>query len=400
MWEAWKRIRTGGKAPGVDELTIAEIDANPKKYLYPLWNRLASGSYMPPPVREVSIPKGNGSLRKLGIPTVLDRVAQEVIRFELEKLVEPKFHPSSFGYRSGRSAHDALSQCAKNCWDRWYVVDLDIKGFFDNLNHESMLHILRKHTKERHILLYCERWLKCNVQKADGRIEERTKGTPQGGVISPLLSNLYLHETFDTWLSRTQPLVVFERYADDIVIHTRSPEQSTVILDRVTRRLFRYHLELSEKKTKVVYCWRTARFHKEDKGFPVCFDFLGYTFKPRRCERKDGEKFWGFRPAISRASEKRIASTLKELKFDHWVTLSIQELADNLQPLIRGWLYYYGKFRPSEMCRMFWILNRRLIKWARKKYKLRTFGKGFGWLKRVCESTPSLFAHWKYGFGI
>lgn len=400
VWDAWKRIRTGGKATGVDKLTISEVDANPRKYLYPLWNRLASGCYFPPPVREVSIPKSDGKSRKLGIPTILDRVAQEVIRAELEKIVEPKFHPSSFGYRPGRSAHDALEQCAKNCWERWFVVDLDIKGFFDNLDHNAMMSILRKHTGAKHILMYCERWLKAPMQSATGEQVNRHKGTPQGGVISPLLANLYLHEAFDLWLSRTQPLVVFERYADDIVIHTRSPEQSKVILDKVRRRLQDFHLELNQEKSKTVYCWRTARFHKEPKGIPVCFDFLGFTFKPRRCARADGAKFWGFRPGISRKSEVRIIRSLKELAFQQWSGRSIEDLARFLQPRIRGWLNYYGRFQPSLLNRLFWNLNRRLIKWARKKYKLLTFGKGFGWLKRVYRSNPKQFAHWEFGFGV
>ncbi len=207
---------------GVDHVGIDQIDANPRKYLYPLWNRLASGSYFPPPVKEVLIPKGKVKKRMLGVPTVLDRVAQEVIRAELEKTVEPRFHPSSFGYRPGKSAHDAVEQCARNCWERWYVVDLDIKGFFDNIDHGRMMSILRKHTDQKHVLLYCERWLKAPVRRQNGELQTRSKGTPQGGVLSPLLANLYLHEAFDQWLADTQPRIVFERYADDIVIHTRS----------------------------------------------------------------------------------------------------------------------------------------------------------------------------------
>lgn len=200
---------------GIDRVSMEAIASNPRKYLYPLWNRLSSGSYFPPPVKQAPIPKGDGKERILGIPTIIDRVAQEVIRAELEAIVEPRFHPSSFGYRPNRSAHDALEQCAKNCWERWYVVDLDIKGFFDNIDHAQMMKVLKKHTEKRHILLYCERWLKAPVQSKSGAIQERSKGTPQGGVISPLLANLYLHEAFDSWIATTQPRIVFERYADD-----------------------------------------------------------------------------------------------------------------------------------------------------------------------------------------
>ena len=217
VWSAWNRIKQGGKGVGVDNVTIEMIERNPRKYLYPLWNRLASGSYFPPPVKEVLIPKGKVKTRILGVPTILDKVAQEVIRVELEKTVEPLFNSSSFGYRPGKSAHDAVEQCAKNCWERWYVVDLDIKGFFDNIDHEQMMSILRKHTSQRHILLYCERWLKASIYKQNGELQTRSKGTPQGGVLSPLLANLYLHEAFDHWLATTQPRIVFERYADDSV---------------------------------------------------------------------------------------------------------------------------------------------------------------------------------------
>lgn len=383
---------------GIDEVSMEEIASNPRKYLYPLWNRLASGSYMPPPVKEVPIPKGDGKERMLGIPTILDRVAQEVIRAELEKIVEPLFHPSSYGYRPGKSAHQAVEQCAKNCWERWYVVDLDIKGFFDNIDHERMMAILRKHTSRKEIVLYCERWLKAPVQKRNGELQVRDKGTPQGGVISPLLANLYLHEAFDQWLAATQPRIVFERYADDIIIHTRSIAQSHFILDKLKVRLRQYSLEVHPEKTQIVYCYRTARFHKESKNIPVAFDFLGFTFKPRLCAKSNGEKFWGFRPAISKKSEKRILGELRRLAIHKWVMYDIQELAEELSPKIRGWLNYYGKFRPSEMQRVFRLLNIRIAKWARRKYKLKTYAKSYGWLKRTMKCHPNTFVHWQYGF--
>ena len=398
VWSAWKHIKQGGKGVGVDNVTIEMIERNPRKYLYPLWNRLSSGSYFPPPVKEVPIPKGNDKERMLGIPTIPDRIAQEVIRAELEKIVEPLFHPSSFGYRPGKSAHDAVEQCARNCWERWYVVDLDIKGFFDNIDHEQMMTILRKYTSQKQILLYCERWLKAPVYKQNGELQARSKGTPQGGVISPLLANLYLHEAFDQWLSNTQPRIVFERYADDIVIHTRSIEQSNFILDKLKARLKRYSLEIHPEKTKIVYCYRTARFYKEEKGIPVSFDFLGFTFKPRLCLKSNGEKFWGFRPAISKKSEKRIIGELRKLAIHKWVLYDIQGLANALSAKIRGWLYYYGKFRISEMQRVFRLLNIRIAKWASRKYKLKTYAKSYGWLKRIMKWYPNTFVHWKYGF--
>ncbi len=398
VWSAWKRIKQGGKSVGVDNVTIEMIESNPRKYLYPLWNRLASGSYFPPPVKEVLIPKGKVKTRILGVPTILDKVAQEVIRVELEKTVEPLFHPSSFGYRPGKSAHDAVEQCAKNCWERWYVVDLDIKGFFDNIDHEQMMSILRKHTSQRHILFYCERWLKAPMYKQNGELFTRSKGAIQGSVISPVLANLYLHEAFDQWLADTQPRIVFERYADDIVIHTRSLEQSHFILDKLKARLKRYSLEVHPEKTRIVYCYRTARFHKEGKDIPGSFDFLGFTFKPRLCATSNGEKFWGFRPAISKKSQNKIIDELRKLAFHKWSSYDLQGLADALAPKIRGWINYYGRFRISELQQLFRLLNIRIAKWIRWKYKLKTYAQSYGRLKRIIRWYPNTFVHWKYGF--
>lgn len=398
VWESWKRIKRGGKGMGIDQVSIDMIEANPRKYLYPLWNRLSSGSYFPPAVREKEIPKGEGKVRILGIPTILDRVAQDVIKQELEKIVEPLFHPSSFGYRPNKSAHQAIAQCSKYSWERWYVVDLDITGFFDNIVHGQMLSMLRKLTKSKHILMYCERWLKCPVQTKDGTLKERTKGSPQGGVISPLLANIYLNEAFDTWISETQPRIVFERYADDIVIHTRSMEQSHFILDKLKERFRGYGLELSESKTKIAYCYRTARMFKEGKDVPVSFDFLGFTFKPRICLKGNGEKFWGFRPAISMKSQKRILTECKELAFHKWTQFDIYQLSSALNHKIRGWITYYGQQRLGDMQTLFSKINRRIAKWIQKKFKTKTIGHAYKRLKRIINTFPTIFEHWKYGF--
>lgn len=398
VWASWKRIKQGGKGMGIDQVSIAMIEANPRKYLYPLWNRLSSGSYFPPPVREHAIPKGDGKERILGIPTILDRVAQDVIKQELEILAEPLFHPSSFGYRPNMNAHQAIKQCAKYCWERWYVVDIDIKGFFDNIEHEQMLNILRKLTGKKHILLYCERWLKAPMQTKEGTLKQRTKGSPQGGVISPLLANIYLNEAFDNWIKETQPQIVFERYADDIVIHTRSMEQSQFILDKLKVQMKQYGLELSESKTKIVYCYRTVRQFKESKDVPVSFDFLGFTFKPRICQKEGGQKFWGFRPAISMKSQKRILTECRKLAFQNWVSWDIYKLSQKLTPKIRGWINYYGKERMGDMQRIFHSINRRIAKWIQKKFKINTIAQAYERMKRIIRSFPTLIEHWKYGF--
>lgn len=398
VWASWKRIKQGGKGMGIDHVSIAMIESNPRKYLYPLWNRLSSGSYYPPAVREKEIPKGNGKFRKLGIPTIIDRVAQDVIRQELERIAEPTFHQSSFGYRPNKNAHQAIEQCAKNCWERWYVVDVDIKGFFDNINHKLLLDILRKLTQEKHILMYCERWLKAPKQINENTQIESVKGSPQGGVISPLLANIYLNEVFDKWISETQPRIVFERYADDIIIHTRSIEQSEFILDKLRVRFKQYELELNESKTKIAYCYRTARQFKENKSIPVSFDFLGFTFKPRVCQKSNGVKFWGFRPAISTKGQKKILTECKKLAFQNWTDFDIYKLSAELTPKIRGWIYYYGKFRLSDMQFVFTKINRKIAIWLKRKFKLNTLGQAYKRLKRIIQSFPNIFTHWQYGF--
>jgi hypothetical protein len=240
--------------------------------------------------------------------------------------------------------------------------------------------------------------LKAPVYDHNGQFQARSKGTPQGGVISPLLANLYLHEAFDQWLADTQPRIVFERYADDIVIHTRSIEQSNFILDKLKARLAEYSLEIHPDKTKTVYCYRTARFYKEDKKMPGSFDFLGFTFKPRLCEKSNGEKFWGFRPAISKKSRKKIVGKLRDLAIHNWVSCDIHKMASALAPMIRGWMNYYGRYRMSEMQWVFRLLNIRLAKWARKRYHLKTYAKSYGWLKRMMKWYPHTFVHWTYGF--
>ena len=399
VWASWKRIKQGGKGMGIDQVSIEMIEAKPRKYLYPLWNRLSSGSYFPPPVREYAISKGDRKERILGIPTILDRVAQDVIKQELELIAEPMFHTNSFGYRPKKSAHQAIEQCAKQCWaDKWYVVDVDIKGFFDNINHEQMLTMLRKLTNKKHILLYCERWLKAPMQTKDGILKQRTKGSPQGGVISPLLANIYLNEAFDNWMKGTQPKIVFERYADDIVIHTISMKQSQFILSILRSRLKQYSLELNESKTKIVYCYRPKRKLKESKTVPVSFDFLGFTFKPRICQSAEGEKFLGYCPSISMKSQKRILTECKKLAFQKWVQLDIYKLSDVLAPKIKGWINYYGKRRLNDMQWMFTQINQRIVKWLQNKYKISNFGIAWGRLKRIIKSYPTIFEHWKYGF--
>lgn len=240
--------------------------------LYKIWNRMSSGSYFPPAVRTVLIPKKQGGKRPLGIPTVGDRIAQGVVKDFLEPILEPLFHVSSFGYRPGRSAHDALAQCQHNCIHHSWVVDLDIKGFFDNLNHEWMMKMLKHHTQEKGVLLYTERWLKAGIEQADGSIVAREKGTPQGGVISPLLANLYLHHAFDMWMNKYFPSNPFERYADDIIVHCNSKEEAEKLLSSIRERLSGFDLELHPEKTKLVYCKNYLRKEQHEHNSSCVFE--------------------------------------------------------------------------------------------------------------------------------
>jgi group II intron reverse transcriptase/maturase len=400
VWHAWKHVSRGKQgSSGIDGLSIETIKAQSRKYLYPLWNRLSSGSYMPSAVKEVGIPKTGGGTRLLGIPTVCDRVAQQVIREELEAIVEPLFHPSSFGYRPNKSAFDAIAQCEKHCWARWYVVDIDIKGFFDNIDHDEMMKILRKYTDKKHILLYCSRWLSAPIRK-EGALEltQRTKGTPQGGVISPLLANLFLHEVFDTWMQANHSIMVFERYCDDIVIHTRSISQSNFILDKVKERFAQYKLCLNADKTKTVYCYRTARFHKETKDIPCSFDFLGYTFKPLKCKKENGELFGGFGAVISLKSQSKILQAIRAMHIPQCTKLSITELAIFLRQKVSGWIQYYGKFRLKSMARVFWTANHRIIRFLQNKYKESSYRRAKRRYQWLVKHYPNLFTHWQYGF--
>jgi RNA-directed DNA polymerase len=401
VWEAFKLVKSKGGAAGVDGVTIEMVAADPKKYLYPVWNRLASGSYFPPAVKQVEIPKGDGGVRKLGVPTVTDRVAQMVIAKELEAIVDKQFSPSSYGYRPNRNAHQAVEQAKRNCWQFSHVVDMDIKGFFDNIDHGLMIRALRHFTEEKHIVAYAKRWLKAPIQLKDGsQIQNRDKGTPQGGVISPLLANIFLHFAFDKWMETNFPEYPFERYADDIIIHVGSEAKAELVLDKVKERMQKCKLELHPEKTKIVYCPSLKRKGNQEK--PKQFDFLGFTFRPRKVVTKKGKITMGFLPAISKKSAKRIVGKWADLNIHKWTTNSIEELSKLLSPMLRGWIQYYGKISKHELNNLFVRINNRLAKWAYRKYKRFKRHKSFylarKWLRNVAHRYSYLFPHWELGF--
>ena len=393
VWSAYKLVKANKGTAGVDNESLEDFERNRDRNLYRIWNRMSSGSYFPPPVRVVEIPKEGGK-RRLGIPTVSDRVAQMVAKIYLEPTLEPHFHPDSYGYRPGKSAIQAVGVTRERCWRNDWVFDLDIKGFFDNLDHEQMLLLLRRHTDCKWIHLYVERWLKTPGQLPDGTFIERNKGTPQGGVISPLLANLYLHHAFDEWMRRMYPMVPFERYADDIIVHCKSEIQAKWIKGMIEQRLREFKLELHPEKTKVVYCKDDNRkeSYPEEK-----FKFLGFDFRPRRSKSRWGKFFVNFSPAVSKKATKKISDTIRGWHIHLRSDKTLEDLSWMFNPIIQGWVNYYGSYYRSALYPVFRNLDRILVKWAMRKYKkLRGHQRRASeWLRRIYQNEPLLFAHWR-----
>ncbi len=393
VWEAYKRVKANKGAPGVDGVAIEGFEKDLKDNLYKIWNRLSSGSYFPPAVLIVEIPKGNGGTRKLGIPTISDRVAQMVAKMYLEPRVELCFHPDSYGYRPNKSALDAVGKARQRCWRYNWVIDLDIKGFFDNLDHELVMKAVRKHTDCKWLLLSIERWLKAAGQMDDGTRVAREMGTPQGGVISPLLANLFLHYAFDKWMEKYFPKNPFERYADDVVVHCKTKEEAERLKEAISVRLSDCKLELHEQKTKVAYCKDDDRPGSHDFE---SFDFLGYTFRARKVKAREGRYFTGFNPAISNKAAKAIRKRIRRWKFHRWTDKSVHELAAISRSVLRGWENYYGKYYKSAFYAVLRYLDEKLIIWAKGKYK-RLKGstvRAAELIRQIAKSNPNLFPHW------
>ena len=394
VWEAYKRVKANRGAAGVDGESIAAFDSDLENNLYRIWNRMASGSYFPPAVRRVEIPKEGGKTRPLGIPTVFDRIAQTVVQRYLEPILEPVFHVDSYGYRPGRSAHDALAVARQRCWRYDWVIDLDIRSFFDEIDRELLMRAVRRHTVCAWVLLYIERWLQAPVSMPDGTLVNREKGTPQGSVVSPILANLFLHYAFDTWMQRKFPACPFERYADDAIIHCDSEHQARQLLDMLRQRFAECRLELHPQKTRIVYCKDANR----QGNYPeLQFDFLGYTFRPRGAKSRAGKMFVSFIPAVSAKAMKSMRSVLRRWKLSHRGDLDLEVLVEWLQPVVRGWVNYYGRFCPSHLYRALRMVDELLVRWALRKYTGRKKHAewAWDWLKRLRSKKPTLLSHWQ-----
>ena len=395
VWAAYQHVRSNRGAAGVDGQTIEAFEQNLKGNLYKLWNRLSSGSYYPPAVLRVEIPKASGGKRPLGIPTVTDRVAQQVVKQRLEPLLEPHFHQDSYGYRPGKSAHEALAVTRRRCWERAWVLEVDIKGFFDNIDHGLLMKAVEKHVSNRWMRLYIERWLRAPLELSNGQVQERSKGTPQGGVISPVLANLFLHYAFDKWMERTASHITFERYADDIVCHCHSESEAKRMKRKLAQRMQACGLELHPEKTGIVYCksqWRKGDYPR------VSFDFLGYTFKPRKVKLKDGRIGTGFVPAISGQAKRRIWQRLNAWGFRKKVNLKLEQIAEFWNPILEGWLEYYGRFYRTKLYHALNHFDSRLAQWTTSKYHRTRSRSERGWalLMRLRKRYPNMFAHWRY----
>ena len=396
VFESYLKVVSKDGGAGIDSESIDMFNANKSSNLYKIWNRMTSGSYFPPPVRTVFISKKQGGVRPLGIPTVSDRVAQGVVKEYLEPSMETVFHNSSFGYRPGRSQHDALEQCQRNCIKKAWVLDVDIKGFFDNISHSIMIELVGQHTKERWVLMYVERWLQAGVEQEDGSITARIKGTPQGGVVSPLLANIYLHHAFDKWMDETHSHCPFERYADDIVIHCSSKEEAERMLEELKTRMQEFELTLHPEKTKIVYCKNYQRNEKHDSE---SFTFLSYSFQPRTIPDKFGraKPLLVFGCAICNAAKARIVTAIKEVLRVRWSTQTLEWFADKLNPKIRGWLNYYTRFKKDEAHKVFYYLNELIQKWIKNTYKIRSKVELYDKYQLIQTNNPTLFYHWKIG---
>lgn len=395
--QAWELVKANAGSAGVDQQSIEDFESNLKDNLYKIWNRMSSGSYFPPPVKAVPIPKKSGGVRILNVPTVADRVAQTIVTLIIEPMVEPLFLPDSYGYRPNKSALDAVGITRQRCWQYDWVLEFDIVGLFDNIPRDLLMKAVRKHIDCAWVLLYLERWLTAPMQMPDGSKVERISGTAQGGVISPVLSNLFLHYAFDKWMQLHYPLMPWCRYADDGLVHCKTEQQAKEMLEVLIKRFAECGLQLHPDKTRIVYCKDSKRRMKHSL---TSFDFLGYTFRPRAAKNSKTKKlFTSFSPAVSNKAKQSMRDKTKRQRWHLRSDLSLEEIADQFNPVLQGWINYYGRYNRSELHSIGRHFNAVLVKWAMRKYKkLRTsFVDSVHYLEQTVKHQPNLFAHWRVG---
>jgi group II intron reverse transcriptase/maturase len=395
VWEAYLKVKANKGAAGVDGCSIDDFEDDLKNNLYRVWNRMSSGSYFPPAVMAVEIPKPHGGgVRVLGVPTVADRIAQTVVARRLEAKAEPIFHPDSYGYRPRRSALDAVAACRQRCWKSDWVIDLDVAKFFDTVPWDLVVKAVEAHTDDRWVMLYVKRWLQAPLHLPDGTLQQRDRGTPQGSAISPVLANLFMHYAFDSWLARNHPDVQFERYADDAVIHCVSELRAREVLAALQNRMAEVGLQLHPDKTRIVYCKDGKRRGSSEH---TSFTFLGYTFQARKARTRNGRYFTSFLPAISKDALKKVSREVRSWRIHMRLHLTFGEIARWINPIVRGWMQYYGAFYRSALFPLLRRINAYLVRWIRKEYKrFRQFKKVEACWQRITAQYPRLYAHWAW----
>jgi RNA-directed DNA polymerase len=393
VWEAYERVKANKGAAGVDGQSIEGFEKDLKNNLYKIWNRMSSGTYFPPPVKAVEIPKPGGT-RTLGVPTVADRVAQTVVALALEARTESIFHDDSYGYRPRRSALQAIDRCRKRCWKKDWVIDLDVEKFFDSVDHVLMVKAVEANTDQPWVVLYVKRWLIAPLQLPDGTLRARDRGTPQGSAVSPVLANLFMHYAFDMFLVREFPTVEFERYCDDAVVHCVTQRQAMQVWAALAERMEQVGLRLHPDKTKLVYCKDTRRRGSWER---TSFTFLGYMFGPRKARYPDGKTFTSFLPAVSPQALKEMGQRVRQWRIHQRTGLDLKDLADWINPIVVGWMTYYGRFYRSQLYPFLQRINTYLVRWARKKYKrLRSYKRFQAWWTGLLDREPGLFKHWAW----
>ena len=324
-----------------------------------------------------------------------DRVAQTVVAARLEAKVEPIFHPDSYGYRPRRSALDAVGACRQRCWDFNWVIDLDVEKFFDSVDHALMVKAVQVHTDVPWVVLYVKRWLVAPLQLPDGTLQRRDRGTPQGSAVSPVLANLFMHYAFDAWMAREHPGVPFERYADDAVVHCVNRGQAERLVEAIADRMGQVGLRLHPDKTKIVYCKDANRRATYEH---TAFTFLGYTFRARGARNeRESKTFTSFAPAISKEALKKISGTVRRWRLDRKTGQTLADLARWINPIVRGWMQYYGRFNRSALYPFLQRINAYLMRFLRHKFKrVRSFKKAKAGWKRIIAQYPKAFAHWAW----
>jgi len=335
-----------------------------------------------------------GGQYECSVPTVADRIAQTVVATRLEVKVEPMFHPNSYGYRPGRSALDAVAVTRQRCWSKDWVLDLDIRAFFDSVEHDLLIKAVQAHTDDAWVVLYARRWLTAPMVHPDGSVQDRDRGTPQGSAVSPVLANLFLHYAFDAWMAREFPAVTFERYVDDVVVHAATYGHAERLRSAIAARMVEVGLQLHPDKTRIVYCKDDNR---RGTHAYTSFTFLGYTFRTRSARSKHGRMFAAFLPAVSRAALVEMGRQVRRWRIHLRVGANLADLARWINPIVRGWMNYYGRLYRTMVHPLLLRINTYLMRWARKKYRtLHGFKKVKAWWQALTARYPNGFAHWSW----